>query len=792
MSIVIANGSTITLNGGETLDSSSKDVNKESFTVQGTGTLNLGHDANGATIRIVGAGATVNIAHDLNGNATVYDDGGTITVGHDANSADFFISNGGEVVLSHGYNASTFALSGQNDKVIFGDNNNPVSGKSLKNQITGLDVGDRIELAGQSFSSAIFSGGTITLSNGFKLTNVSFAPGVATRLVTGIDPTTGFYYLQVAYVGRTISTTTAGPVLLQSAILDNPLTVTATGKATSSGANADGIDGTTAAAWTIVNDGTVFSAGGIGISLAGAGIVSNGRMGGAAVISGSVAGIEIDGSGTVTNYGRISAAGAGSAGVNLAAGGSVTNNSGGSISGGTNGIVLGAAGSVTNAAGAAIAGGTHGILVNSAPGTVVNAGSIGAMGANGTGTYMRDGGIVTNNAPGSISGAVFGVFLENAAGIVVNGGTIAGGTDGVVLGTGGSVLNAAGASVTGGSVGVYAKYRASGTVTNSGIISATAPSSAGVDLALGGIVTNNAGATVLGGSFGIFVTGAAGTVVNAGSIAGPGNIGVDLLAGGSVTNLAGASISSGGTGVAVYGGGGTVTNAGTISGVFRAVDFGNSGSNRLVVLPGAVFNGTVAAGSGVNTLELARGAAAGSIGGIGTGFTGFGPVSVDAGANWTLTGNNTAGTVLNNGTLAIGDGASLGVTVSVDLASTGLFVLGSNALLEIAADTGSGNQIAFLGPSSMIIDTASQFGANVGQSNYTGPLIESFGPGDRIDLMDVVPTGLTLNYASSTGLLQVVSGTTNVASLRFQNSSLGSGSFQVTDDGSGHALITHG
>jgi hypothetical protein len=112
-------------------------------------------------------------------------------------------------------------------------------------------------------------------------------------------------------------------------------------------------------------------------------------------------------------------------------------------------------------------------------------------------------------------------------------------------------------------------------------------------------------------------------------------------------------------------------------------------------------------------------------------------------------------------------------------------------LLEIAANVGSGDRISFLGSSETIVDKASLFGTNVGQQNYAGPLMLNFGAGDSIDLKDIASAGVSLNYASSTGLLQVISGGAAMASLLFQRSSLGGGAFHAFDDGSGHTLITH-
>src|SRR5579864_5739630 len=100
---------------------------------------------------------------------------------------------------------------------------------------------------------------------------------------------------------RTISSNTTGPVILGTA--DNPLYITGTGTVTSTG-SVDGVDGAAGTNWTISNAGVVSTAStGIGVSLAS--------------------------SSTVSNNGSIS----GKDGVLLGAGGSVTNNTGGSISG---------------------------------------------------------------------------------------------------------------------------------------------------------------------------------------------------------------------------------------------------------------------------------------------------------------------------------------------------------------------------------------------------------------------------------------------------------------------------
>ena len=316
--------------------------------------------------------------------------------------------------------------------------------------------------------------------------------------------------------------------------------------------------------------------------------------------------------GTVTNSGIIATDS--EDGVELAAGGSVTNNAGGSISNtdsagvgvfievasgmvtnagsisaiGGDGVLLLEGGSVSNAASGSITGQPAGIFIKNQTGTVTNAGQISGTGAQGTGVYLQNNGILTNASTGIIVGQKFGAFIEGGFGTLTNAGQISGATyDGVVLGMGGMVTNAAGASISGANTGVYVKYRAAGTVTNSGAITGTGTGSAGVELADGGSVANNLTGSITGISFGVFITGASGTV----------------------------------------------SNAGAISGATYAIDFAGSGTNRLIVDPGAQFIGKVTANStAANTIELVSGTGSiGGLGGVGSAFANFQTLAVDAG-----------------------------------------------------------------------------------------------------------------------------------------------------------------
>ena len=212
----------------------------------------------------------------------------------------------------------------------------------------------------------------------------------------------------------------------------------------------------------------------------------------------------------------------------------------------------------------------------------------------------------------------------------------------------------------------------------------------------------------------------------------------------------------------------------------------SSAANRLIVDPGAVFSGSVKGNGGV--LELTAGT--GSIGSIGSSsFSGFQTLTDDAGGVWTLTGSNTIANVTDNGSLIAA--GSLDVSTAVSSTSTGQFDLQAGGSLEVAADSAANSQVDFLGSSQLTIDNAALFGTGVGGSSYAGPLLENFGAGDTVDLHSFTAAAAALLYNPANGLLQVTNGSSQVATLDFQNSTLGSGSFSVASDGSGGIKIAH-
>jgi hypothetical protein len=74
-----------------------------------------------------------------------------------------------------------------------------------------------------------------------------------------------------------------------------------------------------------------------------------------------------------------------------------------------------------------------------------------------------------------------------------------------------------------------------------------------------------------------------------------------------------------------------------------------------------------------------------------------------------------------------------------------------------------------------------------------GPAIQGFIAGDGIDLKGIASAGLgPPAYNSASDDLQITgSGGNAIATLAFQNSSLGAGTFHAASDGAGGTLITH-
>ena len=459
----------------------------------------------------------------------------------------------------------------------------------------------------------------------------------------------------------------------------------------------------------------------------------------------------------VINFGKIVAISSDGIGLALSAGGSVTN------------------GSPTDTSAAVT--GDYGIVFGGANACEVdNFGTVGAAGSfigietDGSGPIT-----ITNGSVVDTAATIIGDFgISTGLATVSNFGTIVGtGNTAVDLGNSGTVTNGSAADTTAaisGDVGVSIAGSTPDTVTNFGSITGGVRLGAGGGTVINGS-TADTGAFITGDN-GVLIGGSAGTLDNFGTITGRS----------TVVSITGA---------------GTIVNAGTIASMEgaagTAISF-QSGTGRLVDDPGSVIVGRIS-GSGNSTLELASGVSTGGLGGVGTSITGFSTFAVDAGATWTLTGTYGLPDVINDGILAIASGSSLDVSSAVDPSSSGVFQLANQASLEVAAALGSDSKIQFLGAAptnKLTIDSAANFGTNIGGKSYSGPLLEGFVAGDLIDLKGIASSGLGLNYSAASGELQVTgSGGNALATLLFQNSSLGPGSFHTASDGGRGTIITH-
>jgi hypothetical protein len=353
-------------------------------------------------------------------------------------------------------------------------------------------------------------------------------------------------------------------------------------------------------------------------------------------------------------------------------------------------------GKLTNSSTTArVSGGTNGVLVTVGTAAVTNAGTIAATG--GTGVLISVGGTVTNSGAAThITGLGNGVQATLGALTVINQGTISGSSgSGVFLSGGGSVSNGATAArITGGKFGVFFGGTTASTVTNTGTISGAVAvqfsNKANNNLfsEFPGAVTSGA---VIGGS-GTGNTVELGSAATTGTITGIGSqfvgfqvLDVDsgakwLMSGantlGSVATIELAGTGSlGVTGALTAPANLTITGSGTLaaSGGGR-IEMGSAGS--------AIANEIVVDATHTLTTSSVLSAATLAV------------------ASWgLLIGTGTLlGTMANAGTVEA-TGGTLDLTGSVDPASTGLFTINTASRPEIAADTGAGNTMSFIGSS---------------------------------------------------------------------------------------------
>ena len=572
------------------------------------------------------------------------------------------------------------------------------SSTALTGTITGFTSNDTIDLLGFTATSASYAAGALTLTNAssahvtLHFSGGPFNTGIAslTTVSGGTDIVLGSAPPSYSWIGGSTNWATAAdwsggvvPGTSASATISNAGSNAVTivsgesvglASITLSNSNTLKVAGTlvptgvvsvSSAALSVTGTGTITgnTAGvGIGLYAAGASVVNQGTITGFKAIYGKTA------PGTVINSGRITgnATTVTGSGISLAAGGFISNQSGGSISaatavyvkgavgtlvnygginGGTSaadyGVLLAKGGTVTNASGGTI-GGYQGIKAFGGTVTLNNAGLVTSDSAHGKGIYLAAGGVVTNQAGATIAGS-YGVFASTLPVTVSNAGSI----HAIRLSDGGTVTNLSGGAIIGSSNGIYEKGTAL-ILVNAGSIGATTAFSTGANLVAGGQVTNQSGG-VITGAYAIRDDAVA-TITNAGSIGGNTSTGagVYFAAGGTLSNQSGGTI-TGERGVFAVTLASTVINAGSIianatTATARGVSFAAGGlvSNQsggvITGLQGVYIGG--AAGTVVN---------AGSIGGNSTSASGIGVYLHNGG---TIT-NQSGGTVAAAGVAVV-------------------------------------------------------------------------------------------------------------------------------------------
>jgi outer membrane protein IcsA len=490
-----------------------------------------------------------------------------------------------------------------------------------------------------------------------------------------------------------------GVDLAAGSVLNNDGVITAGGDGYDFGSKLGGLGGTGVSAVSSILNNTGTITGGVG----GDNRYANGESGGAGVL---LQDCDLHNAGSITGgsggYSYQATGGTGGDGVDLSVAGTVLNAATGTIAGGEGGTTRYGAG-----------GGDGGVGVNLGFAALSNLGTVyGGAGS----TYNGQNG--TDGAGGA--GVTALISTVDNGGLIVGG---AGGVD-VPLGIGTNYATGAG--------GAGVDLTLNDTLRNTGAIAG----------GVGGVVSGGYGGT--GGSGVIADFGA--SVFNAGTISGG--------AGGS-SAFFGEVPYGGNGGVGVYLNGGTLTNAGTINGGAGgagtstsgtqglAVQFGPAAST-LVLDPGAVFDGLVAANASVNDVLLLA-STGGTLSEIGTQFTGFSTLAERPGARWTLG----ATALASSAEVILRQDASL--TFTGGLSGGGIVRLDAGATLTADAGLGAATlRFADGGHETLVLKTTDEVAAT----------LSGFRSSDTIDLASTLTTfsyiGGTLTLLDNTSIVETL------------------------------------
>ena len=729
-----ANGATVTTSGDGTIDSTAAGSGTGILATSSGGsnavTVNVGAAIGGATafargvdvsttgtstgaINITTTAAIIAASRGISATAGTFGNTGTINVGGDVTGATGIYSNVGNyaVNVGAGVTVTSTGAGAANAALYLVNGTNTVTNN-------GALVASGTGSAGVYFSSngltTNTATGTITGSTGVYYQNSASLTNAGAITGTGVAASDA----GVRSLGGTYNNT--GTITGNTGMLNsgNLFTVNNTGAgATITGAlNAINVSG----GWlNLTNTGTIQTAGGTG----GAGL----------------AGVYINSAVTlynqqITNSGSISGGSdaTNGFGVNVVDGVlALTNQSGGTISGGTGGIRLASddLATLNLNAGSTVTGG----IVSTGTGarTTVLAGLVSggydASAGSGVDTF-------TLASTGSITGAVsLGggndtfIWQGGTFGGLIDGGT---GTDtfNANLGAGGTgslnVANIAGfetqninsgaVTLTGARAGGQAWSVASGATAIVGgqltgnTTSFTLSEDASLQLTSTGVLSRTSNTVQLTG---------AGTLDNSGVITGTSGSAVRVEAGGSITNRVGGQINAIGNNVAgifTQGGATTVVNSGSITGAGTSVSaiWQNGGSLNLTNASGGIISSAestaIRVTSLLETVITNSGTVTAAAGGYGF-LTNGGDVTINNLAGGVFEATGTGGAILGNGVV----GATLAVTNAGIIRSAG-----SNPTLGIWAGGGSFTNLA----GGQLISTGS--GAALSASSAGGGTID--------------------------------------------------------------------
>lgn len=392
-----------------------------------------------------------------------------------------------------------------------------------------------------------------------------------------------------------------------------------------------------------------------------------------------------------------------------------------------------------------------------------------------TGSTVINNGLIVGDSNGD------GIRIQGPGAAVWNQGNIQGGTNGVLLGLGGTVTNLSHAAI-GASAGHGVNIvNQSGSVANAGTISG---SLIGVLLDAGGNVVNGStdggttitpGARISGGTYGLWIGASGGTVINHARSTIEGN---------------------GHAGITIVGTSGTVDNRGAVSGMEDGIRLNNAGTViNSGVVRGATSSGILLSNGGLirndaptsvvqgklHGVQLANGGTVANLGGriaaqAGNGIQASGGATIDSHATIQgtenavqfISGNNTlalhAGSV-TTGALRMGSGSDRAtVFAGADISAVPLYEGGTDSS-TLTFDGYRGSVPGSIDPWSAVTATG---GADVVLTS--GNLYEAnvF----RID------SGAALHFSGDTGTL--TGDVSRSGALTYANGS-GAGTYQVTD-----------